>query len=266
MNANTSGACNVAVGTYALTNNTSGNWNTATGFSTLDSNTTGCYNAAFGQTALYNSSTGSYNTAIGMSSGKHLADGSTALSGPNNNTYLGACTRGKAVGDCNSTVIGYCACACGDNTVSIGNGDVTNTYINSTTTVTGNVSASGNGYFACVIAGGYLEEKAASPKLAEYPTGSIVSIGKDGNLVLSTKENDKKVFGVTRQGACQPIVLGAEPVLVTGDIKVGDFITTSDRPGHGKRVSQTIHGSVIAQAREAGCGCSYILKAMVRKM
>ena len=84
--------------------------------------------------------------------------------------------------------------------------------------------------------------------------------------MLSTKENDKKVFGVTKQGVCQPIVLGAEPVLVTGDVKVGDFITTSDKPGHGKRVSQTIHGSVIAQAMEAGCGCSYILKAMVRKM
>ena len=74
------------------------------------------------------------------------------------------------------------------------------------------------------------------------------------------------MFGVTKQGVCQPIVLGAEPVLVTGDIKVGDFITTSDKPGHGKGTSQTIHGSVIAQALEAGTGCSYILKAMVRKM
>ena len=133
-------------------------------------------------------------------------------------------------------------------------------------TVAGNISASGDGYFDHVIAGGYFEEKAANSKLAEYPTGSIVVIGKDGELELSTKSNDKMVFGVTKKGACQPIVLGAEPVLVTGDINVGDFITTSDKAGHGKVVLNTTHGSVIAQAMEAGCGCSYTLQAMIRKM
>ena len=133
-------------------------------------------------------------------------------------------------------------------------------------TVAGNISASGNGYFACVIAGGYFEEKAASAALAEYPTGSLVVIGCGGNLELSTKSNDKNVFGVTQNGVCQPIVLGAEPVLVTGDINIGDFITTSDKAGHGKRTLNTIHGTVIAQAMEAGCGCSYTLQAMIRKM
>ena len=133
-------------------------------------------------------------------------------------------------------------------------------------TVAGNISASGNGYFACVIAGGYFEEKAASPTLAEYPTGSLVVIGCGGNLELSTKSNDKNVFGVTKNGVCQPIVLGAEPVLVTGDINVGDFITTSDTPGHGKKSIDSVHGSIIAQAMAAGCGCSYTLQAMIRKM
>ena len=133
-------------------------------------------------------------------------------------------------------------------------------------TVAGNISASGNGYFACVIAGGYFEEKAASAALAEYPTGSLVVIGCGGNLELSTKSNDKNVFGVTQNGVCQPIVLGAEPVLVTGDINIGDFITTSDKAGHGKRTLNTINGTVIAQAMEAGCGCSYTLQAMIRKM
>ena len=132
--------------------------------------------------------------------------------------------------------------------------------------VSGNISASGNGYFACVIAGGYFEEKAASPTLAEYPTGSVVVIGQDGNLVQSTRRNDRKVFGVTQKGVCQPIVLGAEPVLVTGDIRIGDYITTSDKPGHGERSCETIHGAVIAQAMEAGCGDSYLVKAMIRKM
>jgi hypothetical protein len=133
-------------------------------------------------------------------------------------------------------------------------------------TVQGNISASGNGYFACVIAGGYFEEKAAHPSLAEHPTGSLVVIGENGKLELSTTENDKKVFGVTQCGASQPIILGAEPVLVTGNINVGDFITTSDQPGHGKRSMHTIHGAVIAQSMESGTGKSHLVKAMIRKM
>jgi hypothetical protein len=132
--------------------------------------------------------------------------------------------------------------------------------------VTGHVCACGNGYFSCVIAGGYFEEKAANPSLAGYPTGTIVSIGESGDLIKSTVKNDRKVFGVTQNGACQPIVLGAEPVLVTGDIKIGDYITTSSKPGHGMKATCTLHGAVIAQAMEAGCGDSYLVKAMIRKM
>jgi len=132
--------------------------------------------------------------------------------------------------------------------------------------VTGHVCACGNGYFSCVIAGGYFEEKAANPNLADYPTGTLVVIGENGDLVKSTKRNDRKVFGVTQNGACQPIVLGAEPVLVTGEIRIGDYITTSDKPGHGERSLDTIHGAVIAQAMESGCSDSHLIKAMIRKM
>ena len=85
-------------------------------------------------------------------------------------------------------------------------------------------------------------------------------------MVKSTKRNDRKVFGVTQNGACQPIVLGAEPVLVTGEIRIGDYITTSDKPGHGERSLDTIHGAVIAQAMESGCSDSHLVKAMIRKM
>jgi hypothetical protein len=133
-------------------------------------------------------------------------------------------------------------------------------------TVGGSVSASGNGYFACVIAGGYFEQKAANDTLACYPTGTLVVIGECGDLIQSTRENDKKVFGVTQNGVCQPIVLGAEPVLVTGDIKIGDYITTSDKPGHGKKTCAPVYGSVIAQSMEAGTGDSHLVKAMIRKM
>ena len=152
-------------------------------------------------------------------------------------------------------------------TVGIGN-DGTGCVLtpNERLTVGGSVSASGNGYFACVVAGGYFEQKAANDTLASYPTGTLVVIGCTGDLVQSTRKNDRKVFGVTQSGVCQPIVLGAEPVLVTGDINIGDYITTSDKPGHGKSTREPIYGSVIAQSMESGTGDSHLVKAMIRKM
>jgi hypothetical protein len=179
------------------------------------------------------------------------------------------------IGDCNIKIdvsgtspkmtIGTDSCACGY--VGIGN-DGTGCVLtpNERLTVGGSVSASGNGYFACVVAGGYFEQKAANDTLASYPTGTLVVIGCTGDLVQSTRKNDRKVFGVTQSGVCQPIVLGAEPVLVTGDINIGDYITTSDKPGHGKSTREPIYGSVIAQSMESGTGDSHLVKAMIRKM
>ena len=236
------------------------------GLDSLKANTTGCYNTGSGYYAGCNNTDGCCNVFEGYAAGRYLANGSTNLTSPDNSIYLGACTRGCVVGDSNVTVIGYCACACGDNTISLGNENVTDTYINGCTSVVGDISASGNGYFTCVIAGGYFEEKAAHPSLAEHPTGSLVVIGEDGNLTLSTSKNDKKIFGVTQKGACQPIILGAEPVLVTGNIKAGDFITTSDKLGHGMKTPNPIWGSIIAQSMEDGTGDSHLVQAMIRKL
>jgi hypothetical protein len=263
---NTEGCQNTAVGERALYSTNTGTHNTGLGSTALYANTTGTLNVGIGVHAGCNNQDGSCNTFMGYAAGRYLANGSTNLTSPDNSTYIGACTRGAAVGDNNVTVIGHCACACGDNTVSIGNANVTDTYINGCTSVVGDISASGNGYFTCVIAGGYFEEKAAHPSLAEHPTGSLVVIGEGGNLTLSTRKNDKKIFGVTQKGACQPIILGAEPVLVTGSIKAGDFITTSDKQGHGMKTPNPIWGSIIAQSMEDGTGDSHLVQAMIRKL
>jgi len=263
---NTEGTHNTAVGERSLYSTNTGIGNTGLGSTALYANTTGCYNVGIGVNAGCNNTDGCCNVSVGYAAGRYLANGSTNLTSPDNSTYIGSCTRGAAVSDSNVTVIGYCACACGDNTVSIGNANVTDTYINGCTSVVGDISASGNGYFTCVIAGGYFEEKAAHPSLAEHPTGSLVVIGEDGNLTLSTSKNDKKIFGVTQKGACQPIILGAEPVLVTGSIKAGDFITTSDKQGHGMKTPNPIWGSIIAQSMEDGTGDSHLVQAMIRKL
>jgi len=88
-------------------------------------------------------------------------------------------------------------------------------------------------------------------------------------------KHDNLVQGVIKHGKDEPVVMGAEPVLITGKIKEGDFITTSNKEGHGMKykpkkkyllVEQYEPGVIIAQALEDGKGESYTIKAMVRKI
>jgi hypothetical protein len=119
--------------------------------------------------------------------------------------------------------------------------------------------------------GGVHEINLETEGLDQMQEGTILSL-KDGVLQPCEKESDSLVMGVVSKGRNYPIVLGAEPVLVTGKIKTGDYIITSKVKGHGKGVSpkhiysKLLFGKVIAQAIEDGEGKSYTIKAMIRKM
>ena len=102
---NTSGAYNTATGCQALYNNLTGFNNTASGYMALMYNTTGAFNTASGNQALYNNTTGNYNTAFGY---KAMA---------------------SAVDATNQTVIGYEATGQADNSVVLGNENVTAVYM-----------------------------------------------------------------------------------------------------------------------------------------
>ena len=116
------------------------------------------------------------------------------------------------------------------------------------------------------IGGAYFEENASDSKIKFYKNGTILVLDEDGQLKPSEKENDTLVFGVSKRDFEQPIVLGAEPILVTGPIKVGDYIVTSNKQGHGQAMKEQKLGTIIAQAMENGDGESYNIKAMIRKM
>ena len=85
-------------------------------------------------------------------------------------------------------------------------------------------------------------------------------------------EEDPLVIGIVSKESNYPIILGAEPILVTGPIKEGDYIVTSNVKGHGKGIdpkhiySKQLFGKIIAQSIENGKGESYTIKAMIRKM
>jgi hypothetical protein len=100
-----------------------------------------------------------------------------------------------------------------------------------------------------------------------YSQGIVLELDTRGCIVESTHPDSKMVFGVAAGNDEAPVVMGAEPICITGNICIGDYITTSDVPGHGKRSTQSYpYGSIIAQAMEDGSGESHSVKAMIRKM
>ena len=102
-----------------------------------------------------------------------------------------------------------------------------------------------------------------------YPQGTLLALNEDGCVVESTQADSAMVFGVAAGDNKAPIVMGAEPVCITGEIEVGDYITTSDCNGHGKKAicpDFKAFGAIIGQAMESGCGDSFTIKAMIRKM
>ena len=154
MSSNTTGIGNVAVGQYSLTSNISGDQNVAVGMDALYKNMDGCCNTAVGRYALRESSK-NYNTSVGYQSmtsttegGNNSALGVNALFSQtegNDNVAIGnkamySNTTGSynvAIGSeasisstsgTNQTVIGYNATGKGDNTVVLGNGNITDVY------------------------------------------------------------------------------------------------------------------------------------------
>jgi len=142
---NTSASYNTAVGYYSLYTNSTGTYNTALGYYSLYSNT-GSYNSSLGSYSLYSNSsgtnntslgyyslysntTGNYNVALGYQAGRYQADGSTALTDPENSIYIGYNAKGKDNNDNNSIVIGYNAVGIGANTVVLGNDSIVTTAL-----------------------------------------------------------------------------------------------------------------------------------------
>lgn len=109
--------------------------------------------------------------------------------------------------------------------------------------------------------------------IEKYDTGTVL-VWEDGCARPCYKKEDYNVVGVSKYGKQQPIILGAEHVLVTGNVAAGDWIVTSKKPGHGcaaKRKNflgfkRDLFGKVIGQALEDCEGDSILIKCLVQKM
>ena len=112
---------NSAFGNTSLNQNKTGNNNTASGFASLLNNIEGSNNSAFGFKALHSNESGNYNTACGYQALYNTKG--------NSNTGLGYDARTSIIEATNQTVIGYNAIGRADNSVTLGNPEVTAIYM-----------------------------------------------------------------------------------------------------------------------------------------
>ena len=136
---NNSGELNTATGFHALTSNISGSYNTSIGSYSSYYNKMGSYNTSIGYQALFNNNNGSHNTAVGYQAlfNAEPADYNSAY-GPfalwylyngHYNTANGYKAMASVVDATNQTVIGYEATGQADNSVVLGNDEVTAVYM-----------------------------------------------------------------------------------------------------------------------------------------
>ncbi len=117
---NFSGSNSTAVGSDAMTDAIDGDRNTAIG--------------AYALHALNDAVANSNNTALGESAGRFLADGVAESTGHDRSVFLGSKSRTGATTNgtfpVNEIVIGYDAVGHDANTATIGNGDITDVWMN----------------------------------------------------------------------------------------------------------------------------------------
>ena len=140
LDAVTTGDSNTALGYDALSANLGGNRNTAVGMSALRSNTTGITNVAVGSSALDRNTTSNSNTAVGHASSYLLNSGASnvtvgyesgkSVTSADNNVLIGSgANPSDNAGTSNQIVVGYGATGQANNSVTLGNADVTAVYM-----------------------------------------------------------------------------------------------------------------------------------------
>jgi len=194
-----SGGFNTAVGAGSMGSDTvSGSFNTGLGYNSLYNITSGDDNIAIGRSAQLNNTTGLKNVAIGTSSLTRIVDGDEGnvaighqsgyeLTGGNGNVALGQWAGGTGTGtyianDCvfigknakpgglnytNQIVIGALAIGNGGNTVTLGNNDITDTYLKGNVNIPGDLEVTGN---TIGVVGNNTDTYTDSPKVAQIVT------------------------------------------------------------------------------------------------
>ena len=196
------GHSNTALGRATLTANISGEYNTAVGGDAMFYNTSGERNTALGRGALLGNTIGNFNVAVGMDAGRNIISGS-------NNIIVGNEADPSSPNANNQIVIGYGATGMEDNSVVLGNADVTDIYMSENSGAI--VHAAG-----ITFSDGTTISSATSAGASELNDLSDVEVGGN-NLLMGTSSYASLATGATNNTA---IGVDALPAISTGDKNV----------------------------------------------
>ena len=113
-----------------------------------------------------------------------------------------------------------------------------------------------------------LQNPEGEKSVGEYKTGTVL-VWKGGKNVPCTEAADHMRMGIAVKGIASPLIQGAEPVLVTGSVKEGDYLVTSRKEGHAEAISPQFmrqHGlydCVLGKALESAEGESHLVKTWI---
>jgi hypothetical protein len=146
---NVLGVHNTALGYRSMYYNTTSN-NTGVGYFSLFRVSTGSNNSGFGSSTMSNQTTGDDNVALGSGAGQSSSVGNLTVS--NESIFIGRRSESLADNSWNEIVIGYRATGNGNNSVTLGNDDVTKTVLKGkvaigTTSPSYDLDVSGDGRF-----------------------------------------------------------------------------------------------------------------------
>ena len=115
---------NTAIGYISQygTSGSTGDYNSSVGSYSMYKFESGSQNSTLGVGGLYSLTSGNSNSSLGMNSAYNLTTGSY-------NTVLGAASNASSTSASNQTVVGYGTTGIGDNTVTLGNSNVTAVYM-----------------------------------------------------------------------------------------------------------------------------------------
>jgi hypothetical protein len=264
LNAVTTGDSNTALGYNTLTANLAGNRNTAVGTNALKSNTTGITNVAVGSNALESNTTANSNTAVGHASSFKLASGqnnvtlgyeaSKNMTSANKNVIVGSDANPSAdTGTSNQIVIGYNTTGKANNSVTIGNGDITvwtpsddgEVDLGSSSVEFKDLYVDGIAYLDAVdIDGGAIDGTAIGANSAS--TGAFTTATASTSLDITGSaglilENDETITNSSNG----TVLVTATTTSLSGDLTVtGNDITF----GNGETISNSTDGTVVVTA------------------
>jgi hypothetical protein len=230
----TTSAANTAVGYQSLDALTSGSGeNTAVGYGSLGALQTGAYNTAIGNSALSAmDGSESNNVAIGRSAGYNIDGGE-------NNVFVGRSTQGSSATANNQNVFGYHAAGVADNSVTLGNENVTAVYMNQNSGATVHAGGLLVGASSQVSSSQITLEDATLPfvtlRNTATPDGSKTGGRLDFNLANGTSKPTQ-----ANDTIGNIVFLGQGNDADFGSASISNVITTGGNVGRADQVSKLV--------------------------